>query len=67
MPDWNNCPAVERDQKERNGEWVFKTTHVPLRALFENLEHGASVDDFLSWFPGVERMQVDTVLKFART
>ena len=30
--------------------------------LFENLEGGATVDQFLAWFPGVARAQVDAVL-----
>ena len=37
-----------------------------MRALFENLEAGASVSDFLEWFPGVEREQVIAVLAHAR-
>jgi len=38
---------------------------VPVKALFENLEDGAKVDDFLAWFPGVGREQVVAVLEFA--
>jgi uncharacterized protein (DUF433 family) len=34
-------------------------------ALFENLEGGATVDDFLEWFQGVAREQVESVLKHA--
>jgi uncharacterized protein (DUF433 family) len=34
-----------------------------VRALFENLADGATVDDFLEWFPGLTRAQVDTVLE----
>ena len=41
--------------------WVFKTTRVPVRALFENLEDGATVDEFLTWYPGVTREQVEDV------
>ena len=33
-----------------------------MRALFQNLEGGATVDLFLEWFPGVTRQQVDAVL-----
>lgn len=40
-------------------------SRVPVKALFENLEDGATVDDFLQWFPGVNREQVDAVLEFA--
>jgi uncharacterized protein (DUF433 family) len=40
-------------------------TRVPVRALFENLEDGATVDDFLEWFPGVTRVQIEAVLERA--
>jgi uncharacterized protein (DUF433 family) len=63
--DWNNCAAVERDREKVGGAWLFKGTRVPVKALFENLEEGATVDDFLSWFPGVTRAQVLAVLEFA--
>jgi len=38
---------------------------VPVKALFENLEDGASIDEFLEWFPGVSRSQVVSVLEYA--
>jgi uncharacterized protein (DUF433 family) len=63
--DWKNCPAVERDPAKVSGAWVFENTRVPVKALFENLESGASIDDFLQWFPGVERKQIEKVLDFA--
>lgn len=65
MLDWNTCPAVERMPERVSGAWVFKGTRVPVRALFENIEEGASVDDFLEWFPGVTREQVLAVLAHA--
>jgi uncharacterized protein (DUF433 family) len=64
MMDWSSCPAVERDKEKVSGSWVFRSTRVPVVALFENLEGGASVDDFLSWFPGVTREQVESVLEY---
>lgn len=65
MNDWQNCPAVERNPDRVSGAWIFRGTRVPVRALFENLEDGATVDDFLEWFPGVQRSQVEAVLKHA--
>jgi uncharacterized protein (DUF433 family) len=62
MLDWNSCPAVERMPERMSGAWVFRGTRVPVKALFENLETGASIDDFLKWFPGVTREQVQAVL-----
>jgi uncharacterized protein (DUF433 family) len=65
MLDWNECPAVERVPGKVSGAWLFKGTRVPVKALFENLEGGASVNDFLEWFPGVRREQVEAVLAHA--
>ncbi len=65
MLDWSNCSAVERVPGKVSGTWLFKGTRVPVAALFENLEGGATVDDFLEWFQGVAREQVESVLKHA--
>jgi uncharacterized protein (DUF433 family) len=65
MLDWSNCAAVERVPGKVSGAWLFKGTRVPVAALFENLEGGATVDDFLQWFQGVRREQVESVLKHA--
>ena len=48
-----------------SGAWVFKGTRVPVRTLFENLEDGATVNDFLTRFPGVTRERVEAVLENA--
>ena len=65
MLDWSQCPAVERQPGKVSGAWLFRGTRVPVKALFENLEAGARVDDFLEWFPGVQRDQVEAVLQHA--
>jgi uncharacterized protein (DUF433 family) len=65
MLDWSQCVAVERLSGKVSGAWLFKGTRVPVAALFENIEDGARVDDFLDWFPGVTREQVDQVLRHA--
>ncbi len=67
MSDWSNCSAVEREPGRVSGAWVFRGTRVPVVALFENLEDGASTDDFIEWFPGVSRSQVEAVLKHAES
>lgn len=66
MIDWSQCPAVERIPGKVSGAWLFKNTRVPVKALFENLEGGATIDEFLEWFPGVERAQVEAVLEHAQ-
>ncbi len=60
---WRDCDAVEQIPDKVSGAWVFKGTRVPLRALFENLRDGASVEEFLMLFPGVRRDQVEAVLE----
>lgn len=65
MLDWCDCPAVERTPGRVSGAWVFRGTRVPVRSLFENVEAGATVDEFLEWFPGVTRPQVEQVLEHA--
>ncbi len=64
MHDWRTCPEVEQVSGKVSGSWVFRGTRVPVRALFENLRDGASIEDFLSWFPGVQRAQVEAVLDY---
>ena len=65
MFDWSDCSEVTASPETVSGAFVFRGTRVPVKALFENLEDGATVDDFLQWFPGVGREQVDAVLEFA--
>lgn len=64
--DWSQCPAVERSPGKVSGAWLFKGTRIPVKALFENIEGGATVDEFVEWFPGVSREQVDAVLEHAQ-
>ena len=65
MLDWGSCKAVQRSPGVVSGAWVFRGTRVPVSALFENIEGGATVEQFLEWFPGVTRQQVDGVLEHA--
>ena len=59
-----NLDAIERDPYKLSGAWVFRKTRVPVSALFENLRDGATVEDFLEWFPPIERSQVEAVLNY---
>ena len=49
-------------RKRLAGLGYFVILGVPVSALFENLKDGASIEQFLEWFPGVELWQVETVL-----
>ena len=65
MIDWSTCRSAERDPQRASGAWVFTGTRVTIAALFENLEDGAKIDEFVSWFPGVTLEQVRDVLEHA--
>lgn len=62
MKQWETLAAVEREPDKVSGVWVFRGTRVPVSALFENLRDGATIAEFLEWFPGVDRAQVEAVL-----
>ncbi|MGI8648981.1 MAG: DUF433 domain-containing protein, partial [Rubrobacter sp.] len=47
----SNCEAVEQSSEFVSGVRVFRGARVPVAALFENLEDGASVEQFVGWFP----------------
>lgn len=66
MLDWSQCNAVERIPGKVSGAWLFKGTRVPVKAFFENIEGGATVPEFLEWFPGVTLEQVESVLDCAQ-
>ena len=63
MIDWSLCAAVEQHSGRVSGTWVFRGTRVPVSSLFENLEDGAAIDEFVEWFPGVSEDQVKVVLE----
>lgn len=48
------------------GTLVFTGTRVPVQSLFDHLENGDSIEDFLEGFPSVEREQVMGVLAESR-
>lgn len=65
MIDWSSCSVVERDSERVSGAWVFRGTRIPVAALFENLEDGVLVSQFVEWFPGVTLEQARAVLEHA--
>lgn len=62
MTNWDQCPAVERHPDKLSGAWVFLGTRVPVSTLFENLQDGATVEQFLQWFPSVDRSKVEAII-----
>jgi uncharacterized protein (DUF433 family) len=55
--------VVVQDPEILGGEPVFSGTRVPARSLFDHLEAGDSIEDFLEGFPSVKREQVVALLE----
>jgi uncharacterized protein (DUF433 family) len=54
------------DPEILRGAPVFVGTRVPIQSLFDHLEAGDSIDDFLEGFPSVKREQVIALLEHSR-
>jgi hypothetical protein len=61
----SDCSAIERVTGEIGRAWIFKGTWVPIRALFENFEEPARIQDFLEWFQEVSGEQVVAGIRHA--
>ena len=60
-----NTSVIVRDRSILNGVPVFAGTRVPVRILFEYLEAGDRIDEFLDDYPGVTKDQTTAVLEMA--
>lgn len=58
--------VVHSDPEILGGTPVFVGTRVPVQSLFDYLEGGETLDEFLHQFPAVKREQAIAVLDFAR-
>jgi len=54
---------VEIDPEKLGGTPVFRGTRVPIQNLFDSLETGESIEQFLEQYPTVGREQVTAVLE----
>ncbi len=57
---------VEVDPEKMSGVPVFTGTRVPINHLFEYLEGGDTLDEFLDQFPSVTREQALGVLELSK-
>ena len=55
------------DNEILGGQTVFKGTRVPVETLFDHLEAGISLDQFLEDFPTVSREKAIALLDWANT
>lgn len=59
-------PLVTSDPDRMGGAHVFAGTRIPVRLLFEFLEEGAPLDEFLTSYPDVTREHAVAVLELAK-
>jgi len=57
---------IEIDSEKMSGTPVFAGTRVPINHLFEYLERGNTLDEFLDQFPSVTREQALGVLELSK-
>ena len=58
--------VVHSDPDILGGTPVFVGTRVPVKSLFDYLEGGDTLDEFLTQFPSVKREQAVATLELAR-
>jgi len=61
--NWSMKEAIVRDPEVMHGTPVFRGTRVPVQTLFDYLENGESLDEFLEGFPTVGRELAIQVLE----
>jgi len=64
MPE--NSSIISISTEIMGGTPVFLGTRVPIQTLFDYLEAGESIDDFLEGFPTVSREQIIALLEEAK-
>ena len=50
IPDWSDCPVVERIAGKVSGAWIFVKSRLPLYVLYANLAAGATIEEFVDWY-----------------
>jgi uncharacterized protein (DUF433 family) len=60
MTGRNTLPEVfAQHQQVMSGALVFKGTRVPVQTFFDHLDHGGTLAEFLEWYDGVTREQLE--------
>ena len=55
--------AYHCDPEILGGTLVFKGTRVPVQTFFDHLDRGGTVEQFLEWYDGVTREQLEAALE----
>ena len=62
IPDWHDCPAVERIAGKVSGAWIFTESRLPLWAMYSEMASGTTISQFVDWYYG-DKAKVIAVLE----
>ena len=62
----DKCSAILVDSEILGGRPVFAGTRVPIDALYDYIETGSTIQEFLIAFPSVTEEQAVLVLEYSR-
>ena len=65
LPNSEN-PLIRINPQHVSGAPCFYRTPLPIDTLFDNLEDGVSLDEWLDAFPDITRKQAQAVLELAK-
>jgi uncharacterized protein (DUF433 family) len=52
-----------QDPEVMSGALVFRGTRIPAQTFFDHLDHGGTMDQFLEWYDGITRQQLEAALE----
>jgi len=59
----SEAPLIQRSENIMGGTFVFGGTRVPVKTLFDYLEEGETLEEFLDDFPAVTKKHAVRVLE----
>ena len=51
--------VFSQDPEVMSGALVVKGTRIPAQTFFDHLDHGGTLEQFLEWYDGVTREQLE--------
>jgi uncharacterized protein (DUF433 family) len=55
--------VFSQDSEVMSGALVFRGTRIPAQTFFDHLDNGGTVDQFLAWYDGITREQLEAALE----
>jgi uncharacterized protein (DUF433 family) len=59
----NLLDVFSQDPEVMSGALVFRGTRIPAQTFFDHLDHGGTVEQFLDWYDGITREQLNAALQ----